>query len=163
MLYQKLGRPALAKTINLVSKSVAEEIVQDIFAKMWQLKMTFPNLKHAYAWVYKCCTNAAIDHLRNHGNSHTEISDQVQNESPLSWPGANDGVDLETKTQAQQLWKYLITLFDSEEAAVFVYRNFEGLTQDEVSEIMQISRRTVNRIQEKIDQKLEKVRRQQNG
>lgn len=152
----------MAKTISLVSKSVAEEIVQDVFAKLWQLKMQFPDLKHAYAWVYKCCTNSAIDHLRNHNNSHAELTDFTQNNSLADHGSPSSSLDLETKTQAQQLWKHLVTVFDPEEAAVFVYRTMDGLTQDEVAEVMQVSRRTVNRIQEKIDQKLDKIRRQHN-
>lgn len=162
MLYLKLGRPALAKTINIVSKSVAEEIVQEVFAKLWQSKLKFSDLKQAYAWVYKSCTNGAIDHLRNHNNSHAELDESVATEPTFSTGNKSFGMDLETKAQAHQLWKQLVTVFDAEESAVFVYRYLEGLTQDEVVDVMQISRRTVNRIQEKIDQKLEKIRRQQN-
>ncbi|GEM_PF-6705351 len=155
MLYAKLGGPALAKTINLVSRSVAEEIVQDVFTKMWQTKMVFPDLKRAYAWVYKCCTNSAIDSIRNHGNSHLEL-DEARSES------IPESIDLEVNAHAHELWKKMVHSFDADEAAVFVYRNLEGLTQDEVAEVMQISRRTVNRLQEKVDEKLEKLRRQQN-
>ncbi len=155
MLYAKLGGPALAKTINLVSRSVAEEIVQDVFTKMWQTKMIFPDLKRAYAWVYKCCTNSAIDSIRNHNNSHVELDETRSESIPAT-------ADLETNAQAHEIWKKLSHTFDSDEAAVFVYRNLEGLTQDEVAEVMQISRRTVNRIQEKVDEKIEKLRRQQN-
>ncbi len=156
MLYAKLGGPALAKTINLVSRSIAEEIVQDVFTKMWQTKMVFPDLKRAYAWVYKCCTNSAIDSIRNHNNSHLEL-DEARAESVMS-----ETTDLESNAQAHELWKKIAHSFDADEAAVFVYRNLEGLTQDEVAEVMQISRRTVNRLQEKVDEKIEKLRRQQN-
>ncbi len=155
MLYTKLGRPALSKTMTLVAKSVAEEILQDIFTKMWHGKIIFPTLRHAYAWVYKCCTNAAIDHIRNHNNSHAELTD-FSSQDFLNYSDNN----LERSSEAHDLWKKLVLIFDSEESAVFVYRNIDGLTQDEVAEVMQISRRTVNRIQDRIDEKIEKIRRQ---
>lgn len=157
MLYAKLGGPALAKTVNLVSRSAAEEIVQEVFAKLWQTKMVFPDLKRAYAWVYKCCTNSAIDFIRNHNNSHVELDESHHGDIVSA-----DTNDLELKAQAHEIWKQLVHAFDADEAAVFVHRNLEGLTQDEVAEVMQISRRTVNRLQEKIDEKIEKLRRQHN-
>lgn len=70
MLDEKLGRPALAKTMRHRGCPAAEEILQEVFSKLWENKMKFPDLRQAFSWVYKCCTNAAIDYLRNHNNSH---------------------------------------------------------------------------------------------
>ena len=153
MLYSKLGRPALAKTMNLVGKSAAEEIVQEVFTKLWQKGIIFPNIKSAFAWVYKCCTNSAIDFLRNNNNSHLSLSDID--------PHVDSSSNLEAQTTARHAWARLVKILNEPEAELFIYRNIEGLSQDETAEVMQISRRTVNRIQEKLDQKLEKIRRQQ--
>lgn len=148
MLYKKLGRPALGKTMGLVSQAAAEEIVQDVFTKAWEKGMVFTDLRQAYAWVYRCCTNAAIDQIRSKGSGHDTFNEEV----PAK------GISMEDQAMAKQLWKQLLHRLSSEEAAVFIYRNIEGLTQDEVVEVMQISRRTVNRIQEKLDKKIEALR-----
>lgn len=152
-LYARLGRPALGKTMRLVEKSIAEEIVHDTFVKMWQAKMVFPNLRSAYAWVYRCCTNAAIDHLRSQQNtdSQGETDDFVA-----------DAHDLEFQTMAREQWKYLLMKLKPEEASLFVYRYLEGLSQEEAAEVMNISRRTVNRLQGTVDAKLAKVKGSQN-
>lgn len=150
MLYSKLGRPALGKTANLVGRASAEEIVQEVFVKLWQKKMAFPNLRSAYAWVYKCCTNAAIDYLRSN-RSQTSLQD-IDESSPMN---------LEHVAVAGQAWRRLTRLLAKDEAELFVYSRIEGLSQDEVAEVMQISRRTVNRLQEKLDLKLEKIRRKE--
>jgi RNA polymerase sigma-70 factor, ECF subfamily len=152
MLYLKLGRPALGKTINLVGPNAAEEILQEVFTKLWQKKLVFDNIRMAYAWVYKCCTNGAIDHIRSQKKS-TELGD-------------NDGASVidpnfESNAEAQVLWKQVAKELKADETALFIYRNVEGLSQDEVAEVMQISRRTVNRLQEKLDQKIEKIRRRE--
>lgn len=152
MLYLKLGRPALGKTMNLVSQSAAEEIVQEVFTKLWHKKMLFPNLKSAFAWVYKCCTNAAIDYLRNSNNSHASFDENLQKAES----------DLERNTLAKQEWSRVVKILGKDEAELFIYRDIEGLSQDEVAEVMKISRRTVNRLQEKLDLKLEKIRRERN-
>lgn len=163
MLYAKLGRPALGKTISLVGKAAAEEIVQDVFIKLWKAKLKFPNLRSAYAWVYKCCTNAAIDFLRSRGNQtealQTEdgklLLDTVQAEYQA-------GAMPDQQTEAKQALVILIRELNQDEASYFVCRQLEGLSQDEISEVMKISRRTVNRLQERVDKKLEMIRRRQN-
>ncbi len=150
MLYSKLGRPALGKTMNLVNRSAAEEILQDVFTKLWDKKMVFPNLKSAYAWVYKCCTNGAIDYLRNSNNTNLSLENSTEE------AGANN---IETKTEANQMWAKVVKILSPDEAALFVYQSLEGLTQDEAAEVMHISRRTVIRLHEKLEIKLEKIRR----
>lgn len=153
MLYQKLGRPALGKTIKLVGQNAAEEIVQDVFTKLWQKGMIFPNIKSAFAWVYKCCTNGAIDYLRNNNNGQISLSEiDVQ---------ASGSTNLEEQITARQVWLRLIQTLSEDEAELFIYRHLEGLSQDETAEVMQISRRTVNRLQDKLDQNLDKIRRRQ--
>ena len=152
MLYSKLGRPALGKTKSLVGLAAAEEIVQDVFVKLWHKKMVFPNLRSCYAWVYRCCTNAAIDYLRNHNQSNVTMDGDAG-------AAADSGSDLENRAVAGQAWRHLARELSKEEAALFIYRNVEGLSQEEAAEVMQISRRTVNRLQEKLELKLEKIRR----
>lgn len=151
MLYQRLGRPALSKTLYLVGqKNVAEEIVQESFVRLWQKKPVFPSLRQAYAWVYRCCTNAAIDFLRNKSNQTVEFD--VDTILPT-----ND-LDLEQRTALKQTWQQVLAALDRDEAELFVYRAIEGLNQDEVAEVMDISRRTVNRMQEKVAQKISRVK-----
>ncbi len=151
MLYLKLARPALGKTMNLVNSSAAEEILQEVFTKLWHNKMKFPNIKSAYAFVYKCCTNAAIDYMRNRNHSHSVLDDEIKSSSISP-------DDLEQKMLIRDLWAKTVKLLTADEAALFIYRQIEGLSQDEVAEVMHISRRSVNRLQEKLDFKLEKIR-----
>jgi RNA polymerase sigma-70 factor (ECF subfamily) len=164
MLYEKLGRPALGKTISLVGKAAAEEIVQDVFVKLWKAGMKFPNLKSAYAWVYKCCTNSAIDFLRSRSNQSVALySDsgaviaEAESKADINSPSS-----LETQMAAKQSLHILVRELSQDEASFFIYRSVEGLKQDEIAEVMKISRRTVNRLQEKVDVKLAKLRGRQN-
>ncbi len=147
MLYSKLGRPALGKTISLVGHTAAEEIVQEVFMKLWQKKMVFANIRMAYAWVYKCCTNGAIDHIRSQKKTSELDGQEI---SPT-----------EGHAEAQVLWKQVAKELNSDETALFIYKNIEGLSQEEAAEVMGISRRTVSRLQEKLNEKIEKIRRRE--
>lgn len=164
MLYEKLGRPALGKTITLVGRAAAEEILQDVFVKLWKAGLIFPNLKSAYAWVYKCCTNAAIDFLRSRANQSvalfTETGAVIAEAEDKADPTGPS--ELETRMAAKQGLQILVRELSQDEASVLIYRSIEGLKQDEIAEVMKISRRTVNRLQEKVDHKLAKIRGRQN-
>lgn len=154
-LYQTVGRPALGKTMNLVqSQDVAEEIVQEVFVDLWKQRRKFDSVQQAYAWVYRCCTNKAIDHLRKKANQSVSFEEEhcpepFDDSSPLQ------------SSELKQVWAHIKANWKPEEISVFIYRNLEGLSQDEVAEVMNVSRRTVNRLQTKVDEKLEKIRKRE--
>ena len=154
-LYEKLGRPALSKTLRIVhQQSLAEEITHDVFITMWQNKMVFPNLRHAYAWVYRCCTNKAIDVLRS--KSQQNISLEIT-ESIL---GSDDKT--QQSLEAKEAVKSLLTSMNDREAAILVYQYVEGLKQEEIAEVMGVSRSTVVRVQDKVSMKIKKFKDRQN-
>lgn len=156
MLYQRLGRPALSKTLYLVGQAnVAEEIVQESFVRLWQKKPVFPTLRQAYAWIYRSCTNAAIDYLRNKSNQSVEFE--------IDSLASTVGLDLEQRTALKQTWQAVLRSLDEDEAELFIYRAVEGLNQDEVAEVMAISRRTVNRMQDKVAKKIGKIKERGHG
>ncbi len=60
-----LERPALAFAMMLVrDRSIAEEIVQDAFARVWVSPKTPPEEVEFRRWLYRAITNLANDHLR---------------------------------------------------------------------------------------------------
>ena len=66
-LYEATGRAAVLKTARVVGRlDVAEEIVQSAFLKLWGAQLAFASERAAYAWIYRTCHNAGIDHLRAH-------------------------------------------------------------------------------------------------
>lgn len=157
MLYEKVGRPALGKIMNLIgSQAAAEEILQDIFVDLWNEKRKFSDIRQAYAWVYRCATNKAIDFLRLKKNQTQSLDAEGAQE-----PFINE--DTIESLELKNIWQQIHQKWPEKELAVFIYRYFEGLSQQEVCEVMGISRRSVNRLQEKVDEKLKKIRREQNG
>ncbi len=150
-LYERTGRAALLKTARLVGRQdVAEEIVQGAFLKLWDAGLDFPSERAAYAWIYRACHNAGIDHLRAHatrfesGMAPEALAEQATGEDP--WLVAAD--------ERQWLRERLATLGERE-AQVLVYRVVDGMTQAEIAEVMGLSRKTIVRICAGLDAKLE--------
>ena len=149
MLYAETGKAALSKTLYIVkSRSVAEEILQDVFVKLWSKKLIFDNVRAAYAWIYKASTNASIDHLRLKSSQSVKMDFEVEDES----------LDEERKLSIKQAWSGLLNILSDQESELFIYKYAEGLSQDEIAEVMKTSRRTVNRLQTKLNAKLDKYR-----
>ncbi len=153
-VYAKMVRAATAKAASIVRRpDLAAEIAHDSFIKLWQGGGKFPSEKAVYAWIYKTCHRAAIDHLRSAAYRRedygTEDFDQVPQRGP-----APDGV------MTRQLVEKCIGLLTAQEAEAFLYLTLDGMTQVEVAEVMGLSRRTVQRLAERIDERFAEVRRE---
>lgn len=156
MLYQKLGRPALSKTMRLINQQgVAEEIVHDVFVTMWQKKPVFESLRSAYAWVYRCCTNKAIDFLRS----------KAQKNIPFEHVEQTESVDPLTEDQLflKETLLELVQIMDERETSVLIYKYVEELGQEEMAEVMGVSRSTIVRLQNSVSEKLAKHKERHRG
>lgn len=152
MLYQKLGGAALSKTLYIVPRQdVAEEILQEVFIKLWNKKVQFESLRQAYSWVYRACTNAAIDFLRKKANQTAELLEEVHEVDDA-------GVSPIDQASLKQLLGGLLKELNDDESSYFIYHHVEGMTQNEIAEVLGVSRRTVVRLQQRVQAKLEKFR-----
>lgn len=74
-LYRGMGATALEKTVAMTGeRDTAITIVQDVFLRLWRDGGALPDETAVYAWVYKACHTAAIEHLRNAGRLTRTLS-----------------------------------------------------------------------------------------
>ncbi len=150
-LYRKMAKPALNKTQSIVANTeIAREIVHDVFIKLWQNALTFPHQKAAYAWIYKSCHNAAIDHIRSaaHVNENTDLH-EVEN-----LVSTRIAVDEGVISRSELL--RLVKELPPNEADVLVYTVLDEMSQEEICELMKISRRTVQRLWQSVNESLKR-------
>lgn len=146
-LYESTGRAALLKTGRLVGRrDVAEEIVQGAFLKLWEAQLGFESERAAYAWIYRACHNAAIDHLRLHATRHEQPACE---EMDKVW-----AADFSAGVEAREWLAKAIAQLSEREAQILSYRVCDGMTQEEIAEVMQLSRKTIVRACAEIDAKL---------
>ncbi|MCB0422822.1 MAG: RNA polymerase sigma factor [Bdellovibrionales bacterium] len=152
MLYRKLGPAALSKTWHIVlRRDVAEEVVQETFAKMWKQGVQFDSLRSAYSWVYKTCTNAAVDYLRKKGHQEGVLVEGTSEEEDREMSPVD-------RVALGELMQLLIQVLNKQESSYFILQHVEGLQHGEIAEVLGVSRRTVLRLQQRVDKKLAKVR-----
>ncbi len=154
-IYEKMAAPASWKAFTIVRrKDIANEIVQEVFIRLWQSGGIFPNEKAVYAWIYKACHRAAIDHVRSATFRRESYVDSYADE-------AKDGA----KTQEDSLLDREAIIactknLSAEEAEIFVYAEVDKLTQVEIAELTGKSRRTIQRISAKIEETFKQARKQ---
>lgn len=138
-LYREAGPYALSKTSYLVGcRNVAEEIVQDVFLKLWQKQPVFPSAQHAYAWVYKACHNAGVDYLRSRRRlaaaARFDIVEQLKEPDCPADRLAN-----------QEILARILSQMSEREARIVTYRFIDGIGLDAIAAMMELSEKTVRR------------------
>jgi RNA polymerase sigma-70 factor, ECF subfamily len=155
-LYEATGRAALSKTEHVVGRfDVAQEIVQEVFLKLWRDKLKFPTEKQAYAWVYKACHNAGIDHLRSAAVRLERGAPGGEGVPSLEdFASAVEHMSAEDQSLRRQLVQRALVHLDEREAQVLGFWVLDGMTQDEIAEILGVSRKTIVRAVQSIETKL---------
>lgn len=117
-------------------QALAEDALQESFIKIWKNSHKYdPKKAKLFTWLYRITRNTAIDKLRSVTNkTHKEV--QIDNPNVYTVPTVNLNQDvLDLKEHVNKLdQKYKIVL-----EALF----FEGMTQQEASEELDIPLGTV--------------------
>ena len=63
----------------LKSEEIAEDVIQDVWLKIWHKKPAFENKQKLKAYLYQSVRNAALNHIRQ-SNTKNNALDQMQPE-----------------------------------------------------------------------------------
>ena len=152
-LYKLVGKTAALKATKVVGRmDVALEIVQETFLKLWKSKLIFPDKKAAYIWIYKTTHNAAIDYIRLAMNKNSSIDQCAPNDLASILPN--------TSVEDRQLILRATADLSEREVQILVYVMVDGMTQGDIADVIGVSRKTVVRDWQKIEEKLSAFRRE---
>lgn len=66
---------------KIAREEEAEDLVEDLFVKLWKAKLEFQNKSHLQAFLYRAAANARVDYLNSHRIKKTEpLENQYLNE-----------------------------------------------------------------------------------
>jgi RNA polymerase sigma-70 factor, ECF subfamily len=119
----------------------AEDIVQDTFIKVW-LNLRFFDYRGKFTtWVYRIVANLCIDRLRSAKRFSTVAA--ASEEINLLWINGQDEMKkVEEKDLAGQI-KMLADHLSPKQRMVFILRDLQDLSIEEVSQVMKISEGSV--------------------
>ncbi|HHP7237036.1 RNA polymerase sigma-70 factor [Longibacter sp.] len=139
-MYEPLVRYACSIT---KSRASAADIVQDVFVRLWESRSRLDPSQSLEAYLYRSVRNRAYNLHRNR-RTRSDKQEDVQTEPvgnlsrPPSPDDAMDARDLERHLEA-----WIDELPNRQREALKLSR-FEGLSHEDVAEVMEISPRTVN-------------------
>ena len=131
----------------------ALDVVQDAFLKAHRHLDRFAGQSSFYTWLYRIVMNLSIDHLRKQKRArHVDYEDALGNQASdeqvgdaallPSILGHNPGKSLMRKEIRDHLGQALDKLSDNHRA-VLLMREIEGLSYEEMAQVMECSKGTI--------------------
>ena len=137
MLYSHFYKALVAFACQMVDDvPVAEEIVQDAFCRLWQLRNTFKNENTLKAYLYNTVRNASISHLRHMQVENRRIA-QYEKEYKLMNPKDESEMEMHREELMRQLLLAIEEL-PPKQRQLFLMA-VKGMTGEEIAHEMNIS------------------------
>ncbi len=148
----------LAYRITLSHKD-AEDIVQDVFLKLYYKLHQFEEKSKISTWIYRITLNTSIDSQRRFKKWKEEKPLHILTEKEMNMPKQNPNEH--NATEIAELLNKAIAKLKRPFRTVLILRNFEDFTYEDIAEILQITSGTVasrlNRAYSKLKIELEKL------
>ena len=143
-LVNKYKRRAYFYALGMVgSAEDALDLSQEAFIRAYRALKRFKPQYQFKNWFFRILTNLCISHLRRRGR-RMEVS--TQDEKGATIPLPDDRFDpqllLERKETMKQLWRALAEL-GAKHREIILLRDFQGLSYQQVSEVLEIPMGTV--------------------
>jgi RNA polymerase sigma-70 factor (ECF subfamily) len=120
------------------NKDSAMDIVQESFIKLWQIRSEIDPSKSLKTYFYRMVKNNSLNYLRDIRQNTAQLDDlQIEDESSVVFE------EEQSLKLLEPLKNWIDELPDRQQEA-FKLSRYEGLTHDEIAEIMDVSARTVN-------------------
>jgi RNA polymerase sigma-70 factor, ECF subfamily len=115
----------------------AEDITQEVFVKLWKNLHTYKQEVKLTTWLYKIVTNRCLDFLKSRYGRQRKNNVDIDKGNFVQ-----DHTTPEKEFQQQELKKIIHEAAEEltpKQKAVFILRDLEGLTPEEVSETLSMS------------------------
>jgi RNA polymerase sigma-70 factor (ECF subfamily) len=131
-LYRAYGDLVLGRCRNLLrSDSDAEEACQEVFLRLWRYRDSFRGEASPSTFLFKITTSTCLNRLRTRRRHPEELVDEL--------PGGAVSDGMLDELEARQLLSSLTAAEDERTMACLVYHHLDGMTHDEVGELLGIS------------------------
>ncbi|ETN96100.1 RNA polymerase sigma-70 factor [Zhouia amylolytica] len=128
----------------LNNKEDSEEIINDVFVKLWKRKNKLSIKSSLNAYLYRMTKNFCLDHLRKHKKRLSKTDNTLQLEAFVHFEALSDTAS--TKFIEEELGQQIqlaIAALPEKCREVFTKSKVQGLRYKEISEELDISIKTV--------------------
>jgi RNA polymerase sigma-70 factor (ECF subfamily) len=126
----------------LDNRSEAEDVAQDIFVKIFQSLHDFRGASRFSTWLYRITVNHCLNYIRRRTRQQqtlvvTEPGEWMQESSPSSPYKTLEQKERWTLVQAK------LQVLSPEHRTIILLRDFEGLSYEEIADVLQLESGTV--------------------
>ena len=124
----------------------AQDVAQETFVRLWHAELGDDDPRRITAWIYRASTHLAVDLLRRR---------RFVADAPLD--GAHAACT-EALLHARQELARIASASPAQELEIAVLHRIDGLGQEEIAAVLDISDRTVRRVLRRFDERLARLR-----
>lgn len=142
------------------SDTATEEIVQDIFVKLWISRTSIKHVDSPEAYIFSMARNKTIDYLRRLAKE-SNLMDVLEQQLAISNNNVEDKLNAE---ELKHLIEEALDQLSDQKRKIFQLSKNEGLSHDEIAEKLHLSKSTVkNHLSETLQHVRQHLRRQPNS
>jgi RNA polymerase sigma-70 factor (ECF subfamily) len=124
----------------------AQDLAQEVFVRLWRSRETVDEPRALSAWLYKTCTRLAIDRARGRSRQDRTFASLVHLTA--------DAADPEAQSASRRILQDVAAQTPDRELEVAVLSRIDGLTHEEIADLLDIGERTVRRLLSKFEERL---------
>jgi RNA polymerase sigma-70 factor, ECF subfamily len=121
----------------------ALELAQETFVRAFENLSKFESRSSFSTWLYRIAANLAIDFRRREGRHTILRGEDAENEIQRLPSTRGDSFMEASRSELNQRLRDALKELTPEHRAVILLREVEGLSYDEISEVLQVPRGTV--------------------
>jgi len=145
----------------LQNEEDAEDVTQEVFIKVFEAVSSFKGESKFSTWLYRITVSKAMDHIRKKKRKKRFAFIQGlygKNDAPVIDPPDffHPGISMENKENAAVLFKAMEQLPPNQKTA-FVLNKVEGLSYQEIGDIMKITDSAVDALLHRAKTNLKKI------
>ncbi len=133
LLYRRFAPVVLRRALAFFDAAEAEEVMHEVFLKTLE-KGGFEGRSSPVTWLYRVTTNACLNRIRDRDRRRDLLAARRDELAPLV-----RGPVQEDRAFLGELWRTL----DPELAQIGVYYYVDGMTHDQIAEVVECSPATV--------------------
>lgn len=122
------------------SPGIAEEIVQEVFIKIWQSRESFSGLSNYEAFLFSMASNKLIDFLRKMAHQDNLKKQVWQTISNIS----NTTIEELDLKHSRELINKAVERLSPQRRKIFLMNKEQGLSRQEIADRLNLSVNTVN-------------------
>jgi RNA polymerase sigma-70 factor (ECF subfamily) len=144
-LYDRYSRLVFSLALNSVGNpATAEEITQDVFLRVWQRARQYnAGRAKVSTWLTSITRHRAIDQLRRRSSRPEQHSVTWAELAPGAEPAVNDPEHAASLTMERERVRAAIAQLPEEQKQVLALAYFQGLTQSQIAETLDLPLGTV--------------------